>query len=288
MSSSLVRVNDSEVATDARDRTVINITINQGSSLAYLMESVKSLGKSIGPLGSQVKPGNVALEKEQKRPGNVALKGEQKMLGAAQMVLGLVFFAFGIVFCTGPSYDLFWSGALFWTGTPFILSGAVSILSERRAARCWLLLAPWMNLVSFAVSIAGIVFIARDLGRWRSNGEFWYKETCEARRPSRRMYDPTPRYNYGDDDEWRLSNCKQRLRELNNLAVGVDVILIIMMALVLCITFFSVVYGWKTLCCNNSSQQSDAIKVNKDVEPFLSPETNPPPSKQKTENAETV
>ncbi|XP_029430701.1 transmembrane protein 176B-like [Rhinatrema bivittatum] len=287
MSSSLVRVNGAEVATDARDRTVINITINQGSSLAYLMESVKSLGKSIGPLGSQVKPGNVALTDEQKMPGNV-FKGKQKMLGVAQMVLGLVVLAFGILFCTGPFNDLYWSGVLFWTGAPFILSGAVSVLSERRPTRCWLLLAPWMNLVSFAVSIAGIVFLAMDLG-WKSHGEFWYKELCEDRRSSPRMNDPTPRYDFWDEDKWRLNNCKQELRQLNNLAVGVDIILMVMMILVLCITCFSVIYAWKTLCCNKSSQQTDDIQVHEDSEPFLSPpEAHPPPYEEKIQHAETV
>ncbi|XP_030077882.1 transmembrane protein 176B isoform X2 [Microcaecilia unicolor] len=278
MSSDVVRVNGTDVTTSAPDRTVINITINQGSSLAYLMESVKSLGNGIGSLGAKT----VSV------PRITVSKGEQKALGVVQIIVGSIFFAFGILICFVPSNPLNWNGVLFWTGIPFILSGVVSVLTERRPTRCWLLLSPWMNLLSFAVAIAGIVFHAGNLRWWRIGSDWLYKERCEVRR-SYRVYEPTSSYdNVYDEDKWRVNECKELLRSLMIFDFGVNIILMVLMVLMLCITFFSVGYGWKVLCCGKSSRQGDGVQADQNTESLLAAEAHPPPYEEKIGNVETV
>ncbi|XP_030077859.1 transmembrane protein 176B isoform X2 [Microcaecilia unicolor] len=271
MSSNVVSVNGADVTTNASDRTVINITINQSSSLVYLMESLKSLGVKTIPV-----------------PGITMSKGEQKTLGAVQIIVGCIFFAFGILVCFGPYNQLHWNGVLFWTGIPFILSGVVSVLTERRPTRCWLFLSPWTNILSFGIAIVGIVCVASSLGWWRFD-EWYYKNTCESSR-SYRGYEPTSRYDYwkADEDRWRVDDCKEQLRRLTNFGFGVNIILMILMVLELCITFFSVYYDWKILCCGKSSQQDDGVQADENTDPLLAPEAHPPPYEEKIRNVETV
>nr|XP_033776997.1 transmembrane protein 176B [Geotrypetes seraphini] len=269
-SSSVVRVNGTDVGTDAPDRTVINITINQGSSLACLMDSMKSLGQGIGSVGAKTPIPKITVS-----------KGEQKTLGAVQIIAGVILVAFGIDLYFGPYSALTWNGVLFWTGVPFILSGVVSVLSERRPSCCWLFLSPWMNLLSFAVSIAGIVFLANNLTWWFNS------ELCERRR-SYYSNEPTAGYEGYDPDSWKVDDCKNMMARSVNYGTGANIILLLLMILVLCITFFSVGYGWKVLCCGKSSQQDESVEANENAEPLLASEAHPPPYEEKIGNVETV
>ncbi|XP_030077871.1 transmembrane protein 176A isoform X1 [Microcaecilia unicolor] len=279
MSSNVVSVNGADVTTNASDRTVINITINQSSSLMYLMESLKSLGKGIGSLskGSLSKGIGSLGVKTIPVPGITMSKGEQKTLGAVQIIVGCILFAFGILVCFGPYNPLNWNGVLFWTGVPFIFSGVVSVLTERRPTRCWLLLSPWTNILSFGIAIAGIVCVTRSLG-WLQFNDWWYENICE----SHRSYDGL------NEDRWRVNSCKEQLSRIMNFGFGVNIILMVLMILELCITFFSVCYNWKVLCCVKSSQQDDGVQADEDTDPLLAPEAHPPPYEEKIGNVETV
>ncbi|XP_078506832.1 transmembrane protein 176B-like isoform X2 [Lissotriton helveticus] len=254
MSSNIACVNGVEVASDSCKPTVINININQPSGLATLLKAVKAAWQ-----------GQKTLSQDAGKTPATSVRGEQKVLGAVQIMIGLLCVFSAVVSCFIQNGPVFYTGSGFWTGVPFILAGAVSIIAEKRGSPCWMSAAWLMNLASLAVAIAGIVMIAND---FRSARYLW-----------------SPSYfcdGYDGSEDQTMDECAAAFSKLSSVLAGVRILLLVVTLLAICIALWSMSYGCKTHCCNLVSQQEeDVVTVGNDKEqllaskPLQSPENHP-------------
>ncbi|XP_043363079.1 transmembrane protein 176A-like [Dermochelys coriacea] len=187
MPTSVVKVNDMEVSTEGSDKTVINITVSQESWLAFLVRSM---------LQGRAKPWAPASQGLAKG----CYRGEQKVLGACQVLLGIVCGAIGVMLCFAPHTQELWSGSPFWTGALLIISGVFCIVSEKRGTGCCVWLALLLTLASVVSATVAVIIGARDM-TW----SFTFTEgsyLCDS--PS-----PLPS---GSKEFWRQQNCRLEFR----------------------------------------------------------------------------
>lgn len=272
MSSNIIRINGVEVASEPSTPTVINIHINQPSGFASLVESAKKAWKEKSP----------SAQDAGKAPAS-SVRGEEKVLGAVQIMIGLLCISIAVMICFVQEGIIFFTGSGFWTGVPFILAGAVSIIAEKRGSVCWRSSALLMNLASLAVAIAGIVMVVQDFTwypwyRWSPyylcgrEGDGYYAGS----------YHPTQ----GPTD-WRKEECMTVLYKLMYVFNGMRIMLLVATSLALCIALWALGYGCKNLCCIMASQQEeDVVVVGNDKEPLLA--SHPPQSPEKLPKVETV
>ncbi|XP_069485002.1 transmembrane protein 176B-like isoform X1 [Ambystoma mexicanum] len=260
MSSNVVKVNGVEDAINASKPTVINININHQSNLSTLLVAAKSAFSRPSPASSEEGVKNVTPPQ----------RGEQKVIGAVQIMIGLLCIAVAVIFCFVRNSLIFDLGSGFWTGIPFIVVGAVCIIGEKRATTCWRVSAWLLNWVSLAVAIAGIVIIVQDL-IWRP----WYLWSPD--------YLCNPRI---DSRNWGQGDCKYEFYKLMNVFNGMRIMLLVATCLAMCAALYALGYGCKTLCCDIASEQEDEeLPVATDQEPLL---TSQPFPEKKPLNVETV
>lgn len=99
-------------------------------------------------------------------------KEEAKILGAIQIVVGLMHVGFGIILglmnvtfldVLGFASATFVSGYPFWGGLSFIVSGALSISASKQFSLCMMKGNLGMNIVSAIFSFIGIILFLVDL-----------------------------------------------------------------------------------------------------------------------------
>ncbi|XP_073191050.1 LOW QUALITY PROTEIN: transmembrane protein 176B-like [Lepidochelys kempii] len=259
MPTSVVKVNDMEVSTEGSDKTVINITVNQESCLAFLVRSM--LQRRAKPWA----PTSQGLAKGRYR-------GEQKVLGACQVLLGIVCGAIGVMLCFAPHMEEISSGSPFWTGALFIISGVFCIVSEKRGTGCWVWLALLFTLASVVSATVAVIIGARDMA-W----SFTFTEGSYLCGPA----SPSPT---GSEDFWRPQDCRFQFRRLENLFRGVRLLLLLIMATGLCITLYSFLYGCWALCC----RKQDWAEATGGKEPLLSSDSILPPDKEKAQVVQDI
>ncbi|XP_078506843.1 transmembrane protein 176B-like [Lissotriton helveticus] len=236
-SSSFAKTNDIEVSRDASKPTIINVNINDPSCLASLLERVKTAMR----------------RRPSAKDGDSVSRGEQKVLGAVLIIIGAFCLAVGVIVCFYEEGFVFRTGSGFWTGILFMLSGAASIVGEKRAGKPWLCTATVMNLVSLCAAIAGFGVSVFDLG-WNPGWETGSEYSCDPKVFFRYL----SRYGYEKvtlDNELRVIECNDSLTKLMDLFNGLRIINLVAIALAMCITLFSIGYGFRTLCCAPTSQQ---------------------------------
>ncbi|KAM7174577.1 transmembrane protein 176B-like isoform 2-T3 [Macrochelys suwanniensis] len=263
MPTSVVKVNDMEVSTEGSDKTVININISQESSLAFLVKSMLQ--------------GRAKLWAKPWAPANQGLaegrfRGEQKVLGACQVLLGIVCGAIGVMLCFAPDTQEFWSGSPFWTGALLIISGASCIVSEKRGTGCWVWLASLLTLASVVSATVAVIMGAQDV-TWYF-GFYERSNLCDA-------HSPPP----SDSDEyWRQQNCREKVRAFQNLFLGVQLLLLLTMATGLCIGLYSLLYGCWALCC----RKQDGAEAAESKELLLSSDSILPPDEKKAQDGQDI
>ncbi|XP_078533920.1 transmembrane protein 176A-like isoform X2 [Lissotriton helveticus] len=271
MYSAVLRVNGLEIASGIAQPTVITINLNQPSGLYSLVEMVKSQWK--GKTASPAVP-----------------KGEQKVLGAVLIMIGLVCVSMGVLVCFPVRTSMYWSGSCFWTGIPFIVTGAVAVLSERRPSCFSRTAAMFLHLVSFGVAIGGIVMVSGDLSpyEWSRRWSWDLDNLCKTRRDDgyyRRYYETTTPEPYDP----RVEECKNVFYNLLAVLNGVKVVVLVFTCLALCISLYSLGSGIKRLCCTRALKKEvkeEHPAPGPDSEPLLA--AQPPAYEEKVSGVQTV
>ncbi|XP_067864836.1 membrane-spanning 4-domains subfamily A member 4D-like [Heterodontus francisci] len=89
------------------------------------------------------------------------LRGELKALGVTQIMVGIVHFTFGIPLFLSLLSTTAIIGTPWWGGLLFIISGSMSVATERRPHRCLVAGCLAMNIVSsVSAAIAGFLYFA--------------------------------------------------------------------------------------------------------------------------------
>ncbi|KAL8164735.1 UNVERIFIED_CONTAM: hypothetical protein K2H54_003606 [Gekko kuhli] len=278
MAASPVKVDGAEVS----GRTVVNVNICQESSLAYLVKAVAAAGqKRLG----QKAPAPKTPEPSSLAPGRTPCTGEQKVLGGVQILLGLTCLGLGaVIFLLNDYLRVKRSGAPFWMGGLFLVSGSLCVLSERRGGCCWVLLATFFNLASVVAACVGLAFGVADLPFLRYNS-YWIDDAC-------RREGGYGGYGYGSwratrspVTDWRVERCRDRMTNLLNIFSGVQILLLIFSVAALGIALFCFGYGLRALCCSRrASSEEDYVPVG-DPE-ARHPEVPPPYEESAKENTD--
>ncbi|XP_069837197.1 uncharacterized protein [Dendropsophus ebraccatus] len=187
--TSTVTTKDGNVSCETAEGTVVHININQRSPCDCLLDTFK-LCREIKKSGPKTEPSHVT--------GPAAYLG----FGVAYVSLGLVSVMLAIIIqVVQPNRSAFFSGLHFWVVFPFLVSGALNLLSFKNPKKVWRAFALIFLLVNLGVSIAGLVFAVTDVDRlrWRSYSE----DLCTSVRNGRRNYwDPTKAPRYQDDYQY--------------------------------------------------------------------------------------
>ncbi|XP_054296357.2 membrane-spanning 4-domains subfamily A member 8-like isoform X2 [Pongo pygmaeus] len=105
---------------------------------------------------------------------HIVLKEETRMLGAAQIIIGLIHCALGktwihLYINQSTSFSTIYLPIVFMSGFPFlasslyVISGIFAIAAEKKRSPRLLMYAIWMNLNSFGCAIIGLLLIACEI-----------------------------------------------------------------------------------------------------------------------------
>ncbi|KAL8164738.1 UNVERIFIED_CONTAM: hypothetical protein K2H54_003625 [Gekko kuhli] len=288
MAASPVKVDGAKVSVEDSGRTVVNVNICQESSLAYLVKAVAAAGQK-QPQQKAPAPKTPEPSSLPRPSGRAPCTGEQKVLGGVQILLGLTCLGFGGVLCLLNDYlQVIGSGAPFWMGSLFLVSGSLCVLSERRGGCCWLLLATFFNLASVVAVCVGLAFGVADLEYLRYM-DYSIKEACQGEGGYRGGYGDygggygSWRATRSPDNDWRLQACKDRMRNLLNIVSGVQILLLIFSVAALGIALFCFGYGLRTLCCSRqANSEENYVPVGDPEAPYA--EVPPPYEEPAKEN----
>ncbi|XP_060690045.1 uncharacterized protein LOC132821469 [Hemiscyllium ocellatum] len=128
-------------------------------------------------------------------------KGQRIALGVAQVMLGLVFIAFGIPLKLSPGSFTANTGTPWWAGTSFIISGIAAIISERK---------PRKAVEShFTLRIILLIFSLMQLSIASAVATIGWKEIWNCSGPSQNeVY-----LESGPQETWQLERDENRVRE---------------------------------------------------------------------------
>uniref|UniRef100_A0A0B8RQ09 Membrane-spanning 4-domains subfamily A member 12-like n=1 Tax=Philothamnus irregularis TaxID=1899461 RepID=A0A0B8RQ09_9SAUR len=165
----------------------------------------------------------------QKGPLERFLKAEPKVLGAIQIVIGLIHIGFGAIsFCLFPSIYLNLSGIggyPFWGGIFFISSGSLCVSAVNRPTRALVKSSVGLNITSAVMALTGIILYLCEL---IFNGSFM-------------------RYYYEDDTD-SLLNAAERLQSVG---YGLSSVLLLFSLLEFCIAVSLAHFGCQATCCSD-------------------------------------
>lgn len=275
MAANLVKVNGAQVSVEDSGRTVVNVNICQESSLAYLVKAVAAAGWKKAPAPKTPEPSATVPS-----PGRVPCTGEQKVLGGVQILLGVTCLGLGgVIFLLNDYLRVKGSGAPFWMGSLFVVSGSLCVLSERRGG-CWVLLATFFNLASVVAGCVGLAFGVADLPYLRYTS-YWIDDACGREGgygSGYRSYGGAYgswRATRSPDIDWRVERCRNKMTNLLNVFSGVQVLLLVFSVAALGIALFCFGYGLRALCCSRrANREEDYVPVG---DPEAAPPQGPPP-----------
>ncbi|XP_042531685.1 membrane-spanning 4-domains subfamily A member 12-like [Dipodomys spectabilis] len=123
--------------------------------------------------GSQLAQGNVQIVNLTTEPAAVNLREEGKILGAIQIIIGVMQIGFGTILgLLAITYSnnllgfvslTFLIGYPFWGGLCFIISGSLSVSASKEFSPCLIKGSLGMNIVSSIFAIVGIILFLVDL-----------------------------------------------------------------------------------------------------------------------------
>ncbi|XP_074123608.1 transmembrane protein 176A-like isoform X2 [Sminthopsis crassicaudata] len=206
----------------------INIHIHQESVLPEFLKTGKTLLQifvnSAGTLESSMKKSRLQLA-----------------IWTAQIILGVMSGALGILFYMGPFFELWYSGAAFWTGAVAIATGVVAIIQEKRKGTWWVFLKILFILATICTSIAAIVIYVADMGY-----SFYYiYNLCDKSREwsSRSFITPDPQ------EAWRITQCKSYMNMFQSLLKGIKIMTLLVWITLLVVTLAPIVFTLLRSCC---------------------------------------
>ncbi|XP_074841451.1 transmembrane protein 176A-like [Carettochelys insculpta] len=264
MPSTMVKLNDMEMSAEGSDKTVIQIHITQESWLSSLLQCLQQ---------HRAKSGARAWQGPAKGCALGGCCGEQKVLGACQVLLGLLCGAFGVILCFAPNTEEYWKGTPFWAGAMLVLSGVFCVVSEKRGTCCWVSLASFLSLASAVSLTVALVLGLGDISRYPF-ADYNLSYLCDRPQPA-----PT---SWGMDEPWRVQNCKQQVGMLKKALLGLRLLLALSMGTGLCIGLYCFLHGCWALCC----RAQDPCEESK--EPLLPSDSVPPPDEERAQDGEGV
>ncbi|XP_067318286.1 membrane-spanning 4-domains subfamily A member 8-like [Anolis sagrei] len=177
------------------------------------------------PYGAQERDNNLSQQNPPVESLAKLLKRVRKTLGAIQIITALIHFGFGTVsfFLIGQDYNLLavFGGYPFWGGLAFIVSGSLSISTEKHLTPRmvnWML---GLHIISASVASIGIILYMVELA-----------------------LNYYPAYNY-------MSYSYQYPSWSKRVGTGLSVMLLLFSLLEFCITVFMGYFMCQTFCCNN-------------------------------------
>ncbi|XP_069608778.1 uncharacterized protein [Ranitomeya imitator] len=223
MNINTVKTENGKVSCETAEGTVVHININQRSSLDCLLDTFRFFrNMRISASGEKTMPSST--------PASAAPLG----FGVAYFSLGVVSVMLAIIFCVVRiDYAIFYSGAHFWVGFPFIVSGILNLVAYKFPKTFWKTVAFISIVVNLGVSIGGMVVAVGDIQRlyWFGNervcdnllkvstDDYYYRAT-----PPPRYYNGYNSYNYD------LSTCKdtfQRFKLLQSCLIYMSLLIMI-------------------------------------------------------------
>ncbi|XP_015676674.1 membrane-spanning 4-domains subfamily A member 8-like isoform X2 [Protobothrops mucrosquamatus] len=190
----------------------------------------------------------------QKGPMERFLSAETKVLGAIQIMIGLIHIGFGAVsLCLFPSYYLNLSGIggyPFWGGIFFISSGSLCVAAVNRSNRGLVKSSVGLNITSAIMAVVGIILYL-----------------CE-------MIISTISLMAGQG-------------YLNNVGYGLSIVLLLFSLLEFCIAVSLAHFGCQATCCSDAQPTMHFVPYQVIGDGAVTPEPNPPPSPPTYDNVVT-
>ncbi|XP_026577132.1 membrane-spanning 4-domains subfamily A member 8-like isoform X2 [Pseudonaja textilis] len=191
----------------------------------------------------------------QKGPLERFLKAEPKVLGAIQIMIGLIHIGFGAVsLCLFPFYYLTLSGIggyPFWGGIFFISSGSVCIAAANRPNRALVKSSVGLNITSAIMALTGIILYLCEL---IFSNNFW-------------------RY----DQQYYTDNLIDAAERLRSVGYGLSSVLLLFSLLEFCIAVSLAHFGCQTACCSDAQPTMLFVPYQVIGGEEVAAEPNPPP-----------
>ncbi|XP_070768461.1 membrane-spanning 4-domains subfamily A member 6C-like [Enoplosus armatus] len=164
----------------------------------------------------------------------------QTVLGALQIMVGLLNIGFGVILCNGDGgswWQMDCAAFPFWLGGFFVLFGIMSILSEKFPSPCLVILSVILNLSGVGFAIAAIILYSINLAvislRW-----MYDLDDYDYLSPS-----PSP----SPEEMIKKEKCMEGKELVVMLLRSINAVLIILSVLELCVAISSAVLGIKAL-----------------------------------------
>ncbi|KAM6465998.1 membrane-spanning 4-domains subfamily A member 15-like isoform 1-T6 [Liasis olivaceus] len=177
------------------------------------------------------------------------LNVEAKVLGAVQIMIGLIHIGFGAVsLCLAPSGYIILSAAggyPFWGGIFFISSGSLCVVAEKHQNRSLVRCSVRMNITSAIASLIGILLCILELSTGRS----------------------TSQYNHLYETKWA-----------KNVGIGLSCVLLLFSLLEFCIAVSLAHFGCQAACRADDQPTMVYVPYQVDGNAAVATEPNPLPS----------
>ncbi|KAM5141279.1 uncharacterized protein ACMZJ9_015002 [Mantella aurantiaca] len=251
---SMMKTQGEMISCEANKETVISININQRSCLDNLLDIIKSV-RTVKKDGKDNTTTKLTHSREPLLEGVLFI-----ILGCFNVMLGV------IIAVVQPDLDINDFSAHFWVGFPFIVSGVLNIVAYKNPKTFWVVVLFISLLVCLAVTIAGLVFVHRDVTNiwWRND----MAPLCDEVRRSHPYYREGSLEYYNDHDAgWKLERCKSGFRKYQDLLFGLVVMSSIIIACGLSICIITLHHNMKIIFSSCKCEKAEREKVD----PLLSP-----------------
>ncbi|KAK6467026.1 membrane-spanning 4-domains subfamily A member 4D-like isoform X1 [Huso huso] len=159
------------------------------------------------------------------------LKGEPRPLGTVQILIGVISIVFGVVLAMTPFSISAATGAPYWTGVLYIISGSLCVAADRTPKASLIKAALGMNVVSSVAAGIAICFYCVDLP--------YYYGTSVCSYPSSQSRD----HYYG-------YQCENIVLAAQRTSTGIKSVLLIFSLLQFCVSVSMAAFACKAACHN--------------------------------------
>ncbi|KAG8125473.1 putative Membrane-spanning 4-domains subfamily A member 12-like protein [Naja naja] len=218
-----------------------SVALQASGAIPYPQYGAQQLGISTSA-PQQVPQGN---------PLERYLKAEPKVLGAAEIMIGLIHIGFGAVSLSSFISPFFFipisavGGYPFWGGIFFISSGSLCVAAANRPSHCLVKSSVGMNITSAIMSLTGIILYM-----------------CELI-----IYSPLTRHQYIS----QYTNDQSRVR------YGMSCVLFLFSVLEFCIAVSLAHFGCQATCCSDTQPTMLFVPYQVIRGGAVAAEPNPPP-----------
>ncbi|XP_067304034.1 transmembrane protein 176A-like [Pseudorasbora parva] len=226
----------------------MTLTVSQGEGLTVI--TVTSNPKSKWPVLCQIL-GSLCCSPvcfvSQKMKGK--LTNSHTALGVMQIIVGFINIVFGILLRSVMAWDLITdSNAAFWIGGVVLVVGIVTIIGAKFPSPCLLVIAIILNIIIAALAITAVVLYSVDL----ANGVYLY---CV--RDYYSSYDSPA--TTSPEETRRLEICMHNRYLIQVIVRGLDIMMIVLSALLLCVSISFCVLTGKALCKKAEDEKDPEI-----------------------------